>query len=160
MAWTVNSERFKEAMSTLPTGVTVVTTSYNNKIFGFTASSFTSVSLSPPLVSFCINKGSSSVSSFTASDYFAVNILAEDQVNFSRHFAKFHTDKFANIPYTIGKYAHSPLIMGSASYIECKKFAQYQVGDHTIVVGEVVNTKVNNDSRPLVYYLRQYRGVK
>ena len=81
----MNHERFKAAMSTLPTGVTVVTCSHNNKIFGFTANSFTSVSLSPPLVSFCIDQAASSVSSFAASDYFAVNILADNQVNFSVH---------------------------------------------------------------------------
>lgn len=147
-------------MSTLPTGVTVVTTSYNSKIFGFTANSFTSVSLSPPLVSFCIDQDSSSVSSFTASDYFAVNILADNQVNFSVHFAKFNADKFADIPYTIGKYSHSPLITSAISYIECKKFVQHQVGDHILVVGEVINTEINNDSRPLVYYLKQYRELK
>lgn len=147
-------------MSTLPTGVTVVTCSYNNKIFGFTASSFTSVSLSPPLVSFCIDQAASSASSFTAGGYFAVSILAENQVNFSMHFAKFDADKFANIPYTIGKYAHSPLITGAISYIECKKFAQYKAGDHIIVVGEVINAEVNNDSRPLVYYSRQYTSIR
>ena len=156
----MNHERFKAAMSTLPTGVTVVTCSHNNKIFGFTANSFTSVSLSPPLVSFCIDQAASSVSSFAASDYFAVNILADNQVDFSVHFAKFNADKFVDIPYTMGKYSHSPLITNAISYIECKKFVQHQVGDHILVVGEVINTEINNDSRPLVYYLSQYRELK
>ncbi len=95
MASTVNSERFKQALSTLPTGVTIITTLYNNKLFGFTADSFTSVSLLPPLVSFCLDKQAFSMSAFTSSKYFAVSILAEDQEDISRHFSKFNTDKFA-----------------------------------------------------------------
>ena len=156
----MNSERFKKAMSTLPTGVTVVTTSYNGKLFGFTSSSFTSVSLLPPLVSFCINKDSSCANALISSDYFAVSILTETQVDISVHFSKYKADKFTDIPYTIGMHSKSPLITDATTHIECRKYTQYQAGDHTIVIGEVINTKVEDNLKPLIYYLRQYRELK
>lgn len=156
----MNSESFKKAMSTLPTGITVVTTSYNNALYGFTANSFTSVSLLPPLVSFCIRKGSSSANGLIESNYFAVNILAEHQADLSMHFSKFHIEKFVNIPYTTGAYSSSPLISGAVSHLECKKFAHYQAGDHIIVIGEVVNAVVNTMDNPLVRQLGRYRELK
>lgn len=137
----------------------MVTTVYNGKSFGFTSSSFVSVSLLPPLVSFCINKDSSSANAFISSDHFAVSILAENQVDISVHFSKFKSDKFADILYTFGVHSQSPIITGAISYIECRKYTQYQAGDHTIVIGEVINTEVNNNLRPLIYYLRQYREL-
>lgn len=160
MASTVNSERFKQALSTLPTGITIITTLYNNKLFGFTADSFTSVSLLPPLVSFCLDKQAFSMSAFTSSKYFAVSILAENQEDISRHFSKFNTDKFAGISYNLGCTTNCPLIEGAVCHIECNKFSQYEVGDHVILVGEVINTIVNSNLNPLVHCLRQYRGLK
>ncbi len=160
MAFTVNLEQFKQALSTLPTGVTIVTTLYNNKPFGFTASSFTSVSLLPSLVSFCLNKQSFSMSAFANSKCFAVSILSENQEDISRHFAKFNTDKFINISYNFGQTTNCPLIEGAVCHIECNKFNQHEVGDHIILIGKVINTMINSNLNPLVYYLKQYRGLK
>ncbi|WP_341757113.1 MULTISPECIES: flavin reductase family protein [unclassified Candidatus Tisiphia] len=160
MASIVNSEQFKQALSTLPTGVTIITTLYNSKLFGFTASSFTSVSLLPPLVSFCLDKHSFSISAFASSECFAVSILAENQEDISRHFSKFSTDKFAGISYDLGQTSNCPLIKGAVCHIECNKFSQYEVGDHVILIGQVINTIVNSNVKPLVHCLRQYRGLK
>ncbi|HJD63983.1 MAG TPA: flavin reductase family protein [Rickettsia endosymbiont of Sericostoma sp.] len=160
MAAIVDSEQFKQALSTLPTGVTIITTLYNNKLFGFTADSFTSVSLLPPLVLFCINKKSFSMSAFTGSEYFAVSVLAENQEDISRHFSKFNTDKFAGISYNLGQITNCPLIEGAVCHIECNKFSQYEVGDHVILVGKVISTMVKSNLKPLVHCLRQYRELK
>ncbi len=160
MASIVNSKQFKQALSTLATGVTVITTLYNNKLFGFTADSFTSVSLLPPLVSFCLDKKSFSISAFAGSECFAVSILAENQEDISRHFSKFNTDKFAGISYDLGQITNCPLIEGAVCHIECNKFSQYEAGDHVILIGEVISTMVNSNVKPLVHCLRQYRGLK
>ncbi|WP_375319012.1 flavin reductase family protein [Candidatus Tisiphia endosymbiont of Oplodontha viridula] len=160
MASIVNSEQFKQALSTLPTGVTIITTLYNSKLFGFTASSFTSVSLLPPLVSFCLDKKSFSINAFVSSECFAVSILAENQEDISSHFSKFNMDKFAGISYDLGQTSNCPLIKGAVCHIECNKFSQYEVGDHVILIGQVINTIVNSNVQPLVHCLRQYRGLK
>jgi flavin reductase (DIM6/NTAB) family NADH-FMN oxidoreductase RutF len=160
MASKVNSEQFKQSMSILPTGVNIVTTIHNKKLFGFTASSFTSVSLSPPLILFCIDKQSSSFEAFVNSTNFAVSILSQEQVGISRHFSKHNPDKFIDISYNLGVYSYCPLISGAICHIECKRFNCHEGGDHIMVIGEVINTIINNNSEPLVYCLRKYRELK
>lgn len=160
MASTVNPEQFKRVMSTLATGVTVITTVHNNKQYGFTASSFTSVSLSPLLILFCINVNSFSVKAFTDSRYFAVSILSENQQHLSKHFALPNPDKFIGISYNLGQYSKCPLIEEAICHIECNKFDCYNVGDHSVIIGEVINSKVNNNLNPLIRYLREYRKLQ
>ncbi|XVN43094.1 MAG: flavin reductase family protein [Candidatus Rickettsia vulgarisii] len=160
MVWKVNSEQFKRALGHLPTGVTVIATNYNSKLYGLTVSSFTSVSLQPSLVLFCIDQNSSSVEAFSNNKFFAVSILADNQIDISEHFAKPQFDKFIDIEYHIGKDSNCPLIDGAVCYIECKKFNQYNAGDHIIVIGEVMNTIVDDSNKPLAYCLREYRELK
>ena len=160
MARTVNSEQFKEALSNLPTGVTVITNNYNNQLFGLTVSSFTSVSLLPPLVLFCLDKKSSNIEAFSNSNYFAISILSDKQSEISKHFAKTQLDKFINISYSLGDYSHCPLINDAVCYIECNKFKIYDAGDHNIIIGKVVNTIINSQFKPLIHCLREYRELK
>ncbi len=160
MALIVDCEQFKQAMSNLPTGVTIVTSYHNNMKFGFTASSVTSVSLSPPLILFCIGKQSFSFDAFINSKYFAVSILSEDQAKLSIHFAKSDYDKFTGVSYNLGQYSNCPLIEGAVCYIECNNYNQYEAGDHFIVIGEVINTVVKDNLNPLIHCLRQYRKLK
>ncbi len=160
MASTVNSQQFKKALSNFPSGVTIATTSYNNRLFGLTVSSFTSVSLSPPLILFCINTLSTSINAFTNSKYFAISILAANQAALSQHFSQPQFNKFANISYHLGEHSAAPLIDGAVCHIECAKFTQYSAGDHEIMIGEVIHTVINEELRPLVHCLRQYRELK
>nr|WP_253308092.1 flavin reductase family protein [Rickettsia endosymbiont of Ceutorhynchus assimilis] len=160
MASTVKNDEFKNAMSRFPTGVTVITTSYNNELFGFTANSFTSVSLTPPLVSFCLDEKAFSIGGFSNSDKFAVSILAEDQSDLSKHFSKHNLDKFLNISYELGQYTACPLINGAICHIECRKVASYKAGNHIIFIGEVINTAIKHNSKPLLYFLKSYQELK
>jgi flavin reductase (DIM6/NTAB) family NADH-FMN oxidoreductase RutF len=160
MASKVKEDDFKKAMSHFPTGVTVITTSYDDKLFGFTANSFTSVSLKPPLVSFCLDKKSFSNHSFSNSEKFAVSILTENQIDISKHFSMHHLEKFLNIPYEIGEYTSCPLIDGAICHIECRKVTSYEAGDHLIFIGEVVNTAIKNNLKPLLYFLKSYQELK
>jgi len=83
-------------------GVTVVTTCYEQVNFGITVSSFSSLSLTPPLVLICIDHGVTSHAALEHSGVFAVNILAEDGERLSRHFATREVDKFNGIAYHPG----------------------------------------------------------
>ena len=72
----LDTRKFRDVMGTFTTGVTIITTMDNKTPHGITANSFTSVSLSPPMVMFCLGKSSANFEAFMASDSFAVNILS------------------------------------------------------------------------------------
>jgi len=147
----------KQAMRVYPQGVTVVTTAGEKGPVGITVSSFTSVSLSPPLVLVSIAKGSALHDVLRSAKAYAVNFLADDQKSVSDRFAgrTGGEDRFAGIKYTKG-VTGSPIISGVRASIECKSWRAYEGGDHSILVGEVVSAKALNSKRPLVYYAQQY----
>ena len=87
--------------------------------------------------------------------YFAVNFLEASQDELALHFAERITDKFATVPYVPGASGAPLLPAASIAMIECKMFAQYPGGDHTIVVGEVVSARVS-EGRPQLFYDRRF----
>ncbi|QQG49501.1 MAG: flavin reductase family protein [archaeon] len=144
-------------MRIYPQGVTVVTTLSADGPKGITVSSFTSVSLDPPLVLISIAKGSALHDLFRGAEAFAVNFLADDQKSVSDRFAGRVEleDRFQGLKFTSGK-AGSPIIDGARASIECRRWQVYDGGDHSIIVGEVVDAKSLNSKRPLVYYTQLY----
>ena len=147
----------KQAMRVYPQGVTVVTAKVENGPKGITVSSFTSVSLSPPLVLISIAKGSGLHDAFRGAKAFAVNFLADDQKSVSDRFAGREElqDRFEGLKFKEG-VTGSPIIDGVRAMVECKTWQVYEGGDHSILVGEVVAAKALNSKRPLVYYAQQY----
>jgi flavin reductase (DIM6/NTAB) family NADH-FMN oxidoreductase RutF len=147
----------KQAMRAYPQGVTVATTSSREGPRGITVSSFTSVSLEPPLVLMSISKGSALHDLFKGAETYAINFLADDQKSVSDRFAGRTTakDRFEGIKFAKG-VTGSPLIDGVRAVIECNAWKTYDGGDHSILVGEVVSAKALNRKRPLVYYSQQY----
>jgi flavin reductase (DIM6/NTAB) family NADH-FMN oxidoreductase RutF len=146
----------KQAMRVYPQGVTVVTVESGGPK-GLTVSSFTSVSLDPPLVLVSISKGSGLHDVMHEAKAYAVNFLADDQKSVSDRFAG-RTDKkdrFEGIRFTKG-LTGSPIIAGSRAVIECRAWRTYDGGDHSILVGEVVSAKALSSKKPLVYYSQQY----
>lgn len=149
---------FKAAMSHWGTGVSVITTrTPAGELAGFTASSFTSLSLDPPLVLFCLGDSSVSLPAFQASDGFAVHILAEDQKDLSVRFAQQGGDKFQGL--TIGEGQRSvPLLPGCLVAMECRKVQVYSGGDHRVFLGEVERVHMR-DGAPLFYFRGEYRTL-
>lgn len=156
----MRSEEFKAAVGKFPTGVTVVSTSHGDKLWGFTANSFTSVSLEPRLISFCLNKEAGSFKVFKETSHFAVSILSSDQANLSAHFASRISDKFKSVEYKIGEYSNAPLIRGAISFVECKKYDQFECGDHFIFIGEVGKISIDETKSPLLYFAKSYMELK
>ncbi|WP_024547232.1 flavin reductase family protein, partial [Rickettsia gravesii] len=115
--------------------------------------------LKPPLILFCLNKNSFSINSFQKSDKFAISILAENQIDISKHFAKSQSNKFTKIDYERGNKTDCPLINGATYHIECNKYASYDAGDHVIFIGEVINTAIKNDLKPLLYFHKSYTKI-
>jgi flavin reductase (DIM6/NTAB) family NADH-FMN oxidoreductase RutF len=147
----------KEVMRIYPQGVTVVTARGAEGPRGVTVSSFTSVSLDPPLVMISISKGSALHDTFAKAAQFAINFLADDQKSVSDRFAgrSGPRERFEGLRYRSGSTG-CPIIEGARASIECSSWRVYEGGDHSIIVGEVVVAKALNAKRPLVYYSQQY----
>ncbi|MGA0560869.1 alpha/beta fold hydrolase [Ancylobacter sp. VNQ12] len=128
---------FRQALGAFVTGVTVVTTrDAAGEMRGFTANSFTSVSLDPPLVLVCIAKTASSFPVFGSAETFAVSVLAAAQKDVSALFASKSIDKFGASRWHIGP-AGSPVIEGASAWFDCRRHSLVEAGDHVILIGEV-----------------------
>lgn len=144
--------RFRQVLGHFCTGITVVTAMHEGEPVGFTAQSFTSLSLDPPLVLVCPAKSSSSWPRISASGGFCANILADDQEAVCRAFATRGADKFRGIGWTPAPGTGSPLLTGSLAWVDCRLEVEHDGGDHLIAVGRVVDVGVAADGRPLLFY--------
>ncbi|MEM9172235.1 MAG: flavin reductase family protein [Pseudomonadota bacterium] len=143
--------RLRQALGSFATGVTVVTTSTNGKPVGVTISSFSSVSLTPPMVLWTLRKSSSSMSIFAQEAHFAVHILSQDQLTLCERFSTSHTERFSGLNYSISQYG-TPRFPDCAGRFECRTVHQYDGGDHIIFVGEVMSFDTNSEVRPLLFH--------
>lgn len=154
----VDETRFKQAMSCFASGVTVVTTEYAGHRYGVTVSAFSSLSLNPPLVLVCVEKSVRAHDVIPKAERFAVNVLTEEQEAMSNRFAAKVEDRFAGIATHEGQLG-VPLIDGALASIECRLHETLPGGDHTIFIGEVVNTEIH-DAAPLIYFRSGYRALR
>lgn len=151
----INPKELRNAFGTFMTGVTVVTTNNENgKIsndenrnfsnVGFTANSFTSVSLDPPLLSVCLAKSMSCCSIFENCSHFAINILAEAQEDISNLFASYKGDRFSKVGWSADSNG-SPIIDGVTTSFSCSNYQQIDAGDHLILIGEITSFETTGD---------------
>ncbi len=127
----------RDAFGTFMTGVTIVTCrDSSGQPVGFTANSFTSVSLDPPLVLVCLANSSSNYETMTSAQSFAVNILSEDQKDISNTFARPSDDRFATVNWQPGPNG-SPILADVSAWFDCDMHKITQAGDHAILIGRV-----------------------
>jgi 3-hydroxy-9,10-secoandrosta-1,3,5(10)-triene-9,17-dione monooxygenase reductase component len=158
-AATFDAREFRRALGTFPTGVAVVTTRDASGAFvGLTINSFSSLSLEPPLVLWALNATSPNLAAFDRARYFAVNILAEDQVELSRRFASQVANKFLHLDIHAGLEG-VPLIAASAARLECRAAARHNGGDHVLFIGHVERFAYDPQKRPLVFYAGRYHAA-
>ncbi|MCC6869737.1 MAG: flavin reductase family protein [Burkholderiales bacterium] len=135
---TFDSRQFRDALAQFATGVTIICARASETRFvGFTANSFNSVSLDPPLVLWSLARTSASLATFEHAERYAVNVLSTGQIDLARRFSRPHADRFAHIAYRLG-YADAPLLDGCVAWFECRHHARLTAGDHMLFVGEVV----------------------
>ena len=145
-----DSRDLRRVLGSFVTGVTVVTTVDGaGQFHGVTANSFSSVSLDPPLVLWSQAVKSGSHPAFFEAERFAVNILAEDQIELSKRFAKSSHAKFAGIEVDLGA-GGVPLLRDCSARLQCRVVSRVPGGDHTIYVGEVVAID-QAERKPLVF---------
>jgi len=139
----VASADLRNVMANYLTGVTVVTlTGPHKKPYGLTVTSFNSVSLSPPLILWSLDNRNDKLSLFQGTKGFAVNIMAADQLSLCKKFAAADNDRFLNCEWRFGEYGQ-PLLENALANLECRPWAEYDGGDHTIFVGEVMSIQQN-----------------
>ena len=149
---------FREALGHFATGITVMTTQDTEEgNYGVTATSFSSLSLDPPLVQWGLRNAAYSLPIFIRAGRFAVNILAADQEAVSRRFATADVDRFAGLDLEEG-LAEMPLISGAAAWIECTLEATLPGGDHTILVGRVLRARTF-PKPPLLHWRGDYLPI-
>lgn len=147
----VTEQRFRAALGNFATGVTIITSTDDGEPVGMSANSFTSVSLDPPLVSFCAARTSTTYPRISASGRFCVNVLSEHQEAIARTFARRDVDRFADVVYTHSPFG-APVLDDVVAWIDCTIEAEHRAGDHLIVVGRVRALHVDADRLPLLYF--------
>lgn len=145
---TLDPKELRGAFGTFMTGVTVVTTvDGDGNPRGFTANSFTSVSLDPPLLAICIAATAHSAEVFRNADGFAINVLSDRQIETSNLFASKRADKFEVVDWQSGPAGH-PVLDNVVTWFDCTTSKTVEAGDHFILIGEVV-AFASSDSNPL-----------
>ena len=133
----IDPRALRNAFGVYPTGVTVVTTrAADGEPRGFTANSFTSVSLDPPLLLVCLARSARSLAAFETAEGFAVNVLAETQREVSQVFASNVAERFSSVAWRDGP-AGNPVFEEVAAWFDCRRHAVLDGGDHVILVGRV-----------------------
>lgn len=146
----------RSALGRFATGVTIVTCrDAAGERVGLTANSFSALSLSPPLVLWSLRRASPSLAAFEAARHFAVNVLAETQVELSRRFASPLPGKFDEGVWSRGQ-GGAPVLAGSAAVFECERVATHDGGDHLLFIGRVLRLG-DIAVAPLVFQGGHYR---
>lgn len=143
-------------------GVTLVSVSHLGKEHGMTVSSFTSVSLDPPLITISLTKDSRTLEMITGSRSFGVTILSSEQTGISSIFAGQigdDEDRFAGLE-TKRLISGTPMITGGIAYLDCNVFEIYEFASNSLIIGEVIAAEVGENVKPLLYFDQQYHKLQ
>jgi 3-hydroxy-9,10-secoandrosta-1,3,5(10)-triene-9,17-dione monooxygenase reductase component len=151
----VDPQVMRSVLGHFASGVTVVTAMAPDGPIGFTCQSFSSLSLDPPLVAFAPARTSSTWPRLRQAGRFCVNVLADDQSDLSQAFARSGTDKYAGVSWSPSPHG-SPMLDGVVAWIDSELWAEYDGGDHTIVVARVLDLGADATRSPLVFHRGSY----
>lgn len=153
---------YRKVLGAFTTGVTIITTQVNGAFYGFTANSFTSVSLDPAMVLFCVKNDATFIDALADSKVFGINILSSKQEGISNKFANpalLNEQRFEGLKVSQSELK-CPIINGCLAYLDCEHFKISKAGDHLIVLGKVKSFDKYEGDDPLLYYAGGYRGLK
>jgi flavin reductase (DIM6/NTAB) family NADH-FMN oxidoreductase RutF len=158
----VDPQRYRDAVGRFPTGVTVVTAHLDGRHHGMTANSFTSVSLDPVLVLICVERTANLHDLILAAGEWGVSLLGADQEHISRLLAlrgRPLGEGLSAVAYHLGPLTGAALLEDALATFECRTVATFPGGDHTVLVGEVLDLATPRPTgSPLVYYRGGYRS--
>lgn len=151
----VDTTLLRRAFGTFATGVTVVTVGGDSP-HGMTANSFSSVSLTPALVLVCVDKGAAMHEMLRTSPGFGISVLAGHQERVARHFASrsrpLGVAQFHAVDWRPGEHTGAPLLEDAIARFECRRWASYEAGDHTVFVGELLSVDTSVEDEPLLFH--------
>lgn len=153
----IDPRAFRGALGCFATGITVITTLCpDGHPVGVTVNSFSSVSLDPPLVQFCLGRAAAAFNDFTKAKAYVVNVLADDQQTLSHRFSKRdEQDRWEGVG--IDRWETGvPVLRGCLANLECDVETILDGGDHVIVVGRVRRLASREDGKPLLYFRGRY----
>lgn len=153
-----DDKQFRSVLGHFATGVTIITAMDGDEPVGMAANSFTSLSLDPPLILFCVAHTSSTWPRIEQAGTFAVNILGEDHEELSNLFAKKGADRFSVTPWHVG-VSGAPVLDEAIAYLDCRFEAEHAGGDHKIIVGRVLDLDMREGARPLLFYRGGYQRM-
>jgi len=152
----LSSQALRAALGRFATGVTIITCrAADGSPVGLTANSFNSLSLQPALVLWSLRTASPLVEGFLTASHFAVNVLAENQLELSRRFASSQADKFGDGLWSFG-LGGAPVLAGCAAVFECERVSSQPAGDHVLFIGQVLAI-AESDVAPLLFQAGHYR---
>jgi len=153
-----DSRALRDALGAFATGVTIVTArARDGEPVGFTANSFTSVSLDPPLLLVCLAHTAASYGIFCDTESFAVNVLKAGQEETAKRFAKRGEDKFGATAWVPGVRG-APLIEGSLARFDCAMHRRVEAGDHDVLLGRVLAFS-RDEGGALIYHSGSFRAL-
>ncbi|AWK70775.1 MULTISPECIES: flavin reductase family protein [Rhodococcus] len=160
LATGISAEDYRAALRRHPAGVTIVTLDSEAGPVGFTATSFASVSLNPPLVSFNIAHSSSSIGALHSADSLVIHLLGEHQQHLAQRFARSADQRFADRSLWARLDTGEPVLHGTPSWLRVTVDQLIPVGDHTLVIGLVTRVHAEDDDEsaaaPLLYHEGRY----
>src|SRR5262249_31588657 len=138
----------------LATGVTVITAHHPKGPIGMAANSLTAASLEPPLILVCVGKRSETWPLIRETGLFCVNVMAHHHENIAQRFSNRGVDRFEGV--SCATRQAGPALCDAVAWIDCEICREHEAGDHTIVVGKVVDLEASADVRPLVFFRGRY----
>jgi 3-hydroxy-9,10-secoandrosta-1,3,5(10)-triene-9,17-dione monooxygenase reductase component len=151
----VDPRVMRDVLGHFASGVTVITAVAEEGALGFTCQSFSSLSLDPPLVAFAPARASRTWLQLREIGRFCVNVLAEGQDAVSQNFARSGGDRFAGVRWTPSPHGN-PVLDDVVAWIDGELWAEYDGGDHTIVVARVLDLGAHPERRPLLFHRGNY----
>jgi 3-hydroxy-9,10-secoandrosta-1,3,5(10)-triene-9,17-dione monooxygenase reductase component len=155
----LDERSFRDALARFATGVAFVTAAPGGEPTGLIVNSLTSVSLEPPLVSFCPSRSSLTWSRMRRARRFGVNVLGRQHQRFAVRATPAGADRFAGLEWELGR-GGVPLLTDALASLECEIVAEHSAGDHWIVVGRVERVRMSAGKDPLVFFAGAFGGVQ
>jgi 3-hydroxy-9,10-secoandrosta-1,3,5(10)-triene-9,17-dione monooxygenase reductase component len=154
-----DTRSFRDALGRFATGVAFVTAAPDGVPTGLIVNSLTSVSLEPPLVSFCPARSSLTWSRMRRARRFGVNVLTRHHERFARRATPAGADRFAGLDWEFGQ-GGVPLLTDALTSLACKIVAEHPAGDHWIVIGQVHDMRTAPIKDPLVFFAGEFGVVQ
>ncbi len=153
-----DTKAFRHALGSFPTGVAVVTALAGNEAVGITVNSFTSVSLDPPLVLWCLKNDSHRYRVFADALAFTINILGTEHESVSSRLAKQGEHSLHGVD-LLATELGPPALADAHAFFACARASVHEAGDHLILIGQVAHFACRDDGAPLVFYRGRYGAL-